>query len=118
MACDCAVRGFSLNGFSVRTHQDTGHQAEGSISLRHNVRLNISVVILTGPYKTALTFQSLRYLNVHLHNQEKLNYLVIDETVLVPRSRLFEAVFIIPELCFQSNLVVRVTFHKFPRKCP
>lgn len=40
-------------------HKDTGHKAERSEALSDEVTLDISVVVLEGPYKSSLTFDDL-----------------------------------------------------------
>ena len=56
VARHCAVRGFSLNGISVRCHQDRRHQSQRPKALRNRVGLHVTVIVLTGPNELATPF--------------------------------------------------------------
>ena len=54
MPCYRAVRGFGFHCFSVGRNEYRRHHAERSKSLRHSIRLHITIVILARPHKTTV----------------------------------------------------------------
>ena len=60
VARDGAVRGFGFHRLSVRSHQDRSHETQRTEPLRHDVGLNVAVVVFTSPYKISIPFKSAR----------------------------------------------------------
>ncbi len=50
---DLTMSSLSLAGDAIGTQEDAGHEAEGAVTLSHDVRLHISIVVLAGPDKPA-----------------------------------------------------------------
>ena len=82
MSGDRTMSGLSLHSLSIGTHQDRGHHAQGTVSLRHRVGLNIPVIVLAGPDEPT----------VALHG---LGHHVVDEAVFVPDARGLKRTFVL-----------------------
>ena len=98
---DSSVSSLSLDGLSIRADEHRGHHSERAIAcitfmtsslpikitidrltLRNDIGLDITVVVLAGPHETTLGFE-------HLSDH------VIDETVLVGNAELLELGFVL-----------------------
>lgn len=85
MPGDSAVSCLSLNGLTIGTNENRGHQAEGTVALSDDIRLDISVVVFAGPDETA---RALKTLSDH----------VVNKAVLVPDAQFLEFRFVAPVL--------------------
>jgi len=81
VASNGSVRGFSLE-HSVFVHADRRHQTEGTETLCDNIRLNIAIVVLTGPNEATTAFNC-------------LSYKIVNQTVLIVDASFYELVFVI-----------------------
>ena len=81
MACNCSVGGFILI-ISIRRRKDAGHHSQGTESCGDHIAHNIAVIVLECPYKATFTsYDSC--------------YSIVDESVEVCNSLLFELLFIL-----------------------
>src|SRR5690606_30957400 len=53
-----AVGSFRFHRLAIRRHQNRGHQAERAKALSNDVRLNVAVIVLAGPYIAAGPLES------------------------------------------------------------
>jgi hypothetical protein len=84
------VGGFGLDGVAVGRDEDTRHEAERPVALRHNVTLHVPVIVLAGPHKAA-------------RGLEALSNHVVDEAVLVPGACFLEVGFVRLEDFFKDR---------------
>lgn len=66
---DCAMGSFTLDGFSVRSDEFTGHHSEASEALGQNVGLDVPIIVLARPDETSRRFNRL---SDHVVNQAVL----------------------------------------------
>jgi len=71
MTGDGSMGGLSLTAMTIRGQKDRGHESQGAIALGDDIRLDISIIVLTGPDKTT---RRLEHLSDH----------VVDKAMLVP----------------------------------
>lgn len=73
---DGTVSGLSFNS-AIGALEDRGHESEGSVTLGNNIRLDVTIVVLASPNEATLRLDG-----VGNH--------IIDESVLVPETKLIE----------------------------
>ncbi|MNE50718.1 hypothetical protein D3C80_1453100 [compost metagenome] len=71
---------FSFHGFSIRSNQCRSHQTQRTETLSYGIRLNVTVVVFTSPYKVTVPFQC------------RSNH-VIDQAMLISNTRSFKLSF-------------------------
>lgn len=92
VAGDRAVGGLGLDRLSVGRDQHGGHQAERSVSLRDDIGLHISIIVLARPDEAAAGL-------------ERLRHLVVDQSVLVLDAQLVELLLVrVGELLLEDVL--------------
>jgi len=96
MSSNSTVSSFSFDG-AVWALKDRGHKTERSITLSNDIRLNITIVVFTGPHEATVGFDS-----VSNH--------IIDESMFIPKTSSLELTFIILivnllEDVFESTIV-------------
>uniref|UniRef100_A0A182IRC3 Uncharacterized protein n=1 Tax=Anopheles atroparvus TaxID=41427 RepID=A0A182IRC3_ANOAO len=79
---DGTVGGFRLHRATVRAYQHRRHQSERAESLRHRVRLHVTVVVLAGPHEATL---GLHAVGDH----------IVDQPVLVPDAGRIELLLVV-----------------------
>jgi len=90
VAGNCTVGSFSLDT-TVSVGQNRGHQAEGTVTLGNNVGLDITIIVLAGPYETTVGLDTV------------CNH-IINESVFVPQLLAF--IFLL--VCGLINLLENV----------
>ena len=83
MAGDSPVGSLGLNGLAIGGHQDGGHEAERTVTLGHNVGLDVPIVVLAGPDEAPVPLDG-------------LGHHVVDEAVLVPDVLGLELLLVLP----------------------
>lgn len=97
---DGAVCSLTFDDLAVRGDEFTGHHAQRAEALCEDVRLNVTIVILTRPDKPSRRFDGLS------------NH-VVDKTVLVVDAQLFEFTLVLPIIDFLEDVLEAtiVPFH-------
>ena len=81
MPGDGSVGSLTLDGLTIRSDELAGHHSETSEALSQDVRLDVAVVVLTGPDETSGRF-------------DRLSDHVVNQAVLIVDSGSFELGFI------------------------
>jgi len=90
MSSNGTVSSFRFDG-AIWALKDRGHKTERSITLSNDIRLNITIVVLTGPQKSTARFDSIS------------NH-IIDESMLIPESSSIELCFIVSIVNFLEDI--------------